>query len=103
VPADETIKANGEGLTHSGHVINSIQNIAGETDQNQPLVPKALLYDNEMYCFWETKFTLRQFYDGLRQYHMLRLGPFIELSARGNHAVLPNSKALSRATPTTVA
>jgi hypothetical protein len=34
---------------------------------------------------------------------MLRLVPFIEQSARGNHAVRPNSKALSRATPTTVA
>jgi hypothetical protein len=67
VAADETIKANGEGLTHSVHVKNSIHNLAAATDQHQPLVPKAWLYDNEMYCFRETEFTLRKIAVALRQ------------------------------------
>jgi hypothetical protein len=47
--ADETVKANSEGLTDSVHVRNSVYNQAAKANQTQPLIPKALLSDKDIY------------------------------------------------------
>jgi hypothetical protein len=51
--ADETVKANTEGVTNSGHVRNLVHNQAAKAKQCQPLILMALLSDKDIYWLSE--------------------------------------------------